>query len=162
MKKFLSLILAMVLLLAFASCGKAQPKEFSSSGMTVTLTTAFRENTQAGYTVCYESSEVAVFILKESFSIQPGVENLTLDEYADLVRQSNASKSPSAIAKQDGFHTMEYDFLNEQENKTYSYYCTMFKGPDAFWLIQFACEEGDYDSYKETFLGWAKTVTFDS
>ena len=162
MKKILSLALALVMLVTFASCGEANPKNFSAQGMTVTLTDAFKENTQAGYTVCYESSDVAVFILKESFSIQPGVENLTLDEYAELVRQSNASRSPSAITKQDGFHSMEYTFLNEQENQTYSYFCTMFKGTDAFWLVQFACKEGDYDSYKDTFLGWAKTVTFHS
>lgn len=162
MKKLLSLILAMTLLLAFTSCATAQPKEFSSSGITLTLTNAFKENTQAGYTVCYDSAKAAVFILKESFSIQAGIENMTLDEYAELVRQSNASKSPSAIETQDGFRTMEYDFLNETENQTYSYYCTMFKGPDAFWLVQFACKKGDYDSYKETFLEWAKTVSFDS
>lgn len=161
MKKILSLFLVMALAFVFASCG-AQPKEFSSSGMTITLTNAFRENTQAGYTVCYDSSDVAVFILKESFSMQPGVENLALEEYAELVRQSNASKSPSATVKQDGFYVMEYDFLNEAENQTYSYYCTMFKGPDAFWLVQFACKEGVYDSHKDTFLEWAKTVSFDS
>ena len=162
MKKLLSLVLALVLMVALVSCGEAQPKAFTSSGMTITLTTAFKENTQAGYTVCYESSKVAVFILKESFSLQAGVENLTLDEYADLVRQSNASKSPTEIAKQDGFCTMEYNFLNESENQTYSYYCTMFKGTDAFWLVQFACKEGDYASCKDTFVDWAKTVTFDS
>ena len=162
MKKILSLVLTLVMLVTFASCGEANPKNFSAQGMTVTLTDAFKENTQAGYTVCYESSEVAVFILKESFSLQAGVENLTLDEYADLVRQSNASKSPTEIAKQDGFYTMEYNFLNESENQTYSYYCTMFKGTDAFWLVQFACKEGDYASYKETFLNWAKTITLHS
>ena len=162
MKKIVSLFLALVMLVAFASCGTAAPKTFSAQGMSLTLTSAFKENTQAGYTVCYESSKVAVFILKESFSLQPGLENLMLDEYAELVRQSNASKSPSAIEKQDGFHSMEYDFLNEKENQTYSYFCSMFKGPDAFWLVQFACKDGDYDAYRDTFMDWAKTVTFDS
>ena len=162
MKKLVSLILATVLLFAFASCAAAQPRDFSSQGMTITLPGTFKENTQAGYTVCYDSAKVAVFVLKEAFSMQPGAENLTLDEYAELVRQSNASKSPSAITKQDGFHSMEYNFLNENENQTYSYYCAMFKAADAFWLIQFACKEGDYDSYKDTFADWAKTVKFDS
>ena len=160
MKKFLSLLLALLMLAALTSCGKAEPKIFSAQGMSLTLTSDFKENTQTGYTVCYESSKVAVFILKESFSLQPGVENLTLDEYAELIRQSNASKSPSAIVKQDGFHTMEYDFLNENENQIYSYFCTMFKGPDAFWLVQFACRKGDYAAYSDAFMDWAKTVTF--
>ena len=162
MKKLLSLVLVLVLLVALVSCGKAQPKTFTSSGMSITLTSAFKENPQEGYTTCYDSAKVAVFVLKESFSIQPGVENLTLDEYAALVRQSNASKSPSEITTQDGIYSMEYTFLNESENQTYSYYCTMFKSSDAFWLVQFACKEGDYASYKETFLNWAKTITFDS
>lgn len=159
MKKFVSLLLTALMLMSLASCMQAKPKDFSAQGMTITLTDAFKENTQPGYTVCYESSDVAVFVLKESFSLQPGADQLTLDEYAKLVRQSNASKSPSAVVEQDGFYSMEYTFLNEAENQKYAYFCTMFKGSDAFWLVQFACKEEAYDSQKDTFMTWAKTIT---
>jgi hypothetical protein len=101
-----------------------------------------------------------VIVLKESFSLQAGLDKMTLDEYAKLVRQANTSKSPSEITKHESFQSMEYTFLNEQEKQTYSYFTTMFKGPDAFWMIQFASKEEDYASHKDTFLEFANSVKF--
>jgi len=160
MKKLLATVLVLVIAISLTACA-AQPKEFSESGMTITLTTAFFENTQGGYTVCYDSANVAVFVLKESFSLQAGVGDMSLDDYAALVRASNASKSPSAISKADGLTSMEYSFENTSENKTYKYFCTMFKGPDAFWLVQFATLEDKYDELLPTLKEYAKSVVFE-
>ena len=160
MKKFLSVLLVAVILLSMASCATASPKDFTCEGMTVTLTNRFEETQYEGYTVCYGSSDVMVIVLKESFSLQADLDQMPLDEYANLVFQANASRSPSEITKHEGFRSMEYDFFNENENKTYSYFSTMFKGPDAFWLIQFACLEKDYDANKDTFLTYANSIKF--
>ncbi len=160
MKKFLSLLFAVVMLVSLTSCMTASPKDFTCEGMTVTLTDRFKETEYEGYTVCYGSPDVMVIVLKESFSLQAGLDQMTLDEYAKLVLQANASKSPSEITKHEGFQSMEYDFLNEKENQTYSYFSTMFKGPDAFWLIQFACKTEDYDANKDTFLTYANSIKF--
>ena len=167
MKKRVSILLVFVMVLLTAvSCQKpdAEPKNkiFNSNGMTITLTDEFHESSYQGYTACYESSKVAVFVLKESFSLQEGFEDFTLDEYAELVLQSNSSKSPSAISKKDGLTSMEYKFFNENTNQTYKYFSVMYKGPDAFWLVQFACVENIYDAQKDSFVTWAKTVKFDS
>lgn len=160
MKKILCCLLVVLFLFSLTACGTASPKEFTSNGMTVTLTDAFKEASYEGYTVCYESKDVAVFVLKESFSIQEGFGDLSVDDYAELVYTANASKNPNAVAKEDGLTVMEYSFLNEQENKTYSYYSAMFKGTDAFWLVQFACVEENYEAKRDTFVEWAKTVEF--
>ena len=160
MKKFLSLLLAAVMLFGLTSCMEATPKDFTCEGMTVTLTNRFKEANYEGYTVCYQSSDMMVIVLKESFSLQAGLDKMTLDEYAKLVRQANTSKSPSEITKHESFQSMEYTFLNEQEKQTYSYFTTMFKGPDAFWMIQFASKEEDYASHKDTFLEFANSVKF--
>ena len=160
MKKFFSLLLIAAILVSMTSCMTATPKDFTYQGMTVTLTNRFKEMQYEGYTVCYGSPDVMVIVLKESFSLQAGLDQMTLDEYAKLVHQANASKSPSEITKHEGFQSMEYDFLNEKENKTYSYFSTMFKGTDAFWLIQFACLEKDYEANKDTFLTYANSIKF--
>lgn len=162
MKKLLSLLLVLATLLALSSCGEAAPKDFSSNGMTITLTDDFKENTQQGYTVCYESSDVAVFVLKESFSLQQNLGELTLDEYAEVVRNVNSSKSPTEISKADGLTSMEYSFFNENMNQNHKYFCTMFKSSDAFWLVQFVCIEDVYDTHMDSFLNWAKSIKFDS
>lgn len=160
MKKILCCLLVVLFLFSLTACGGESAKEFTSNGMTVTLTDAFQETNYEGYTVCYESKDVAVFVLKESFSIQEGFGDLSLDDYAELVYAANASKNPSAVAKEDGLTVMEYSFLNQQENQTYSYYSAMFKGTDAFWLVQFACVEDKYEAKRDTFVEWAKTVEF--
>ena len=162
MKKMVSGLLVLLLLCSLVSCTNGTAKDFTSNGMSITLTDAFRENTYEGYTVCYDSKDVAVFVLKESFSIQKGMNDWSIDDYAKLVYDANASKSPSNVSKEDGLVSMEYSFLNEQENQTYRYYATMFKGPDAFWLVQFACKQDAYDAKRQTFIDWAKTVKFDS
>jgi len=162
MKKILSCMLVVLLLLSFAACGSNSVKEFTSNGMTITLTDGFKKTNYEGYTVCYDSKDVAVFVLKESFSLQEGLSDMSVDDYAELVKSANASKKPSAISKKNGLTSMEYKFLNEEENQTYRYYSAMFKGPDAFWLVQFACKEELYDAKKDTFIEWAKTVEFAS
>ena len=100
MKKIASLFLCAFLLLTAAGCAphsnpfSAEEKLFSSDGMEITLTKAFRKTSVDGYTVCYDSSKVAVFALKEAFSLAEGLEEMTLDDYRKLVLQANESKNP--------------------------------------------------------------------
>lgn len=164
MKKLIALMLTVLMLLTFAGCDTsvldAKEALFTKAGMEITLTEGFKETEMAGYTVCYDSSEVAVFVLKEEFSAAEGFGDYTLEEYAALVYQANADRSPDAVTTTDGLTTMEYVFENEEDGNTYKYFSTMFKGPDAFWLIQFSCFEENYDEYKPHFIEWAKSAKF--
>lgn len=161
MKKIISLLLVTLLLFSFAGCSiEPKDKTFSAEGMEITLTELFTEVEMDGYTVCYGSPTVSVFVLKESYSATPEFEDMSLEEYADLVFKANASKLPQAVTQVDGLTTMEYSFYNEDEDVTYKYFSTMFKGADAFWLIQFVSVQTVYESNKPRFIEWAKTVTF--
>lgn len=165
MKKLFSLLLVAVMLLSLAGCFStsvvdADEAVFTKAGMEITLTEGFTETEMEGFTACYDSTEVAVFVLKEDFSSVTGFADLSLADYADLVHQANSSKSPDAITEVDGLTTMEYDFYNEEEGNNYRYFATMFKGSDAFWLIQFASLDADYEEYKPYFIEWAKTAKF--
>ena len=159
MKRILLVLTALVLLVSLVACGEAQPKTFTAEGMSVTLTDGFTKRSVEGYTVCYDSKDVAVLAIKEAFSLFEGAD-ITLEDYADLVRQSNASRNPSAVVEKDGILTMEYSFFNEEENETYKYLCAMYEGEDAFWLIQFACKAESYDSLSDTLMTYAKSVSF--
>ena len=160
MKKMISGLLVVLVLLSLVSCTGESAKKFTSNGMSIVLTDAFTECTLEGYTVCYDSKEAGVFVLKEPFSLRAGFSDLSIDDYAELVYDANASKSPSKISKEGGLTSMEYSFLNEEENQTYRYYTTVFKTSDAFWLIQFACKQEDYDAKRHTFIDWAKSIEF--
>ena len=113
MKKIASLFLCAFLLLTAAGCAShsnpfsAEEKLFSSDGMEITLTKAFRKTSVDGYTVCYDSSKVAVFALKEAFSLAEGLEEMTLDDYRELVLQANESKNPQRGDSNNGVQFLQ-------------------------------------------------------
>lgn len=133
---------------------------YIAAGMEIQLPTEFRALEGTGYTVCYEASTAAVFGLREGFDLAEGVADLTLAEYADLVRVANSSKSPSEVKEEEGLMLIEYTFFVETQNADYVYLTTMFKTSDAFWMIQFTCQEENYEAYRPHFIEWAKSVTF--
>lgn len=133
------------------------PKEFSGSGMTITLTKAFEEVEYQGFTQCYESREAVVFMLKEEFSLVPGLEDYTLEDYADLVLSSNSIDAE--VKTENG--VMYFTYTSAPDGTTFYYMATLHKSSDAFWLIQFATPESMKDEYHSLFLEWAASVEFE-
>ncbi len=158
MKKLISVLMSLLLLFCLVSCGEPAEEEFSKDGLTITLTDSFRETHYENYTACYESSSAAVFAIKESFDLLDGLEDYTLEQYAELVKTSNSSKMPSEITNVDELTTFEYSFYNTEEDATFKYFTVVYKGVDAFWTIQFCCDQEDYEILKSEFIKYAKSV----
>lgn len=87
------------------------PKDFSSNGMTITLTDEFIKADVEKYTAAYDSKNVAVFALKEEFTLADGFQNYTLEQYGDLIIQNN-NLSSSKIENIEGLTTFEYESTN--------------------------------------------------
>lgn len=155
-----AVLLVLLLTCLLSSCG-TKTTEHSIGDLTITLPDHFLEFDCEGYTACFEGNDVAVFILQELATEQNGLADLTLPLYAEKVRDANASKNPTEILSVEGITFFEYDFLNEQEERTYSYCTAVFKGEYSFWLVQFATLSDEYESKKPDFLKWAKTVTLE-
>ncbi len=134
-------------------------KTFSSNGMVITLTDEFRKTDIENYTVAYASKNVAVFALKEGFTLAEGFEDYTLEQYADFVIQAN-NLSSAEIKTADGLTSFEYDFTNLETNDSYKYFSYVYKTNDAFWLIQFATLNETVDEYAQQITDWAKSVEF--
>ena len=145
--------------LGLFSSKPAEAKTYSSNGMSITLTDEFTEMYIEGYTRVYDSRKVAVFALKEGFSLMDGFEDYTLNEYADLVIQANAltSVTPQTVS---GLLFFEYDYEDPATQTPYHYDCFVFKSGDAFWTIQFATETKDATAYEAQIFEWASSVTF--
>ncbi len=134
------------------------PKTFSSDKMSITLTEEFEKTEMEGFTVAYGSKDVAVFVIKESFSLQEDAKSLTLKEYANLVIEKN---DRDATAKEkDGLICFEFDYLNPDTKENYRYFAYVYKSEDAFWLVQFAVLKENSDAYEEKIGEWAKSVEF--
>jgi len=149
-RSLIALLLCAVMLLA---CGcSAKAKTFTASGMTIELTEDFTEKDMLGFTAVYQSDDVLVFALKEEFEILG--DEMNLDEYAQLVLDAN--KLDEDI-KHEGEHTY-FSFEKTVSGKDMTYTAVVFKGEDAYWMIQFACLTSDYAKLEDTIFGYASSV----
>jgi len=137
----------------------AEPKTFSDKGMTIELTDAFEPASFEGFTLAFDSRHVAVFALKEEFSLAEGLEDYSLEQYAALVIQNN--RLDSVTPKTEGGLTyFQYDGTNSETGQTYRYFSYVYKSGDAFWLVQFAALIEEADSYAPQIQTWAKSIRF--
>ena len=185
MKRTLSILLALLLVFSLTACslgkkipagqpepepaGTADPvpvetadngKVFSCEEMRITLTDDFAEEDIDAYTGVFESSNSAVFVLREDKSLLPGVD---FDNYVELVAEANqnAGREIGDIHRKDGIPLFEYDFTNDSTGQTFRYYTTIFESEDAFWLVQFTSFASDYKDLVDQFHKYARSVTFD-
>ncbi len=187
MKKFTSLVLILLLVFSLTAClsrprpsqdpapaeagqesaaadepaDAADAKVFACEELRITMTNDYAEEESVnGYTGVYESSDSAVFILREDKSMLPGVD---MDKYVDLVHEANANvgRDVGDVHRKDGIPLFEYEFTNPETNGTCSYYTTMFESEEAFWLVQFTCYAADYKGMVSRFHAYARSVTFD-
>ena len=128
--------------------------------MEITLTDDFSKTSIEGYTVCYDSAEVAVFALKENFDLMDGLEDYTIEQYGELVLQNNSFDSSVKLLSNDGLTYFDYEYANPETNDTYYYFTVLYKAPDAFWTVQFTTLSEDIEDYIQSFTDWAKTVEF--
>ena len=163
MKRFLAIALSLILVFSMTSCLKSgfegAEKTYTYENMSITMSENFREISYTGFDVCYESADVAVFCIKEPFTLAEGIEDLTLDDYAALTLEANAMQNPT-LKDVDGIPVMEYTYYNEGTAITYAYFSALYKSGDAFWVVQFACNEDLYAENEAFLIKWAKSVTF--
>ena len=138
--------------------GEANTKEFSSNGLNITLNENFKEVKQEGFTVAYECYNVAVMALKEPFTIAPGAADLSLQEYGNMVIETNGL-SNSSLKTVESLTCFEYEAT--PEDTTYYYFAAVYKSDDAFWLINFATKKSDKNEYYPQMVEWARSVNFD-
>lgn len=135
-------------------------KEFTSDGMTITLTEDFEEAVMDGFTAACKSPEAAMFALKEEFTLMEGAEDLTIEEYVDILFQNNPLTAESVLNTEDEIPWFEYSYMDPMEGQTFRYFVAVYKSEDAFWLVQFAAPEALAEEMTPKFHKWAESVSF--
>ncbi len=138
---------------------KAEPKTFSSAGITITLTDQFEEISLENYTAAFDSNKVGVLVLKEPFSMAEGFGDFTLEEYVDLVLQVNAFDS-AKVQNADGLTWFTFDTRLTDAEEEYRFTAYAYKTDDAFWLVYFTMLREHADTYAPQIAEWAKSVQF--
>ena len=136
-------------------------KKFESKDISITLTTGFRESRTAGYEACFEASDMTVYVIKEDYAnLTEDQINLSVLDYANLVRANNISKNPSKVSDKNNLVYFEYSYQNEIDGITYKTFSSMYKTANAFWTVQFCCEDAIYADYTTYIQTWAQSVFF--
>ena len=140
--------------------GTGEAKQIKCDEMQITLTDEFMKIRVDGFDACYAAEEMAVFILREDFSIIEGLENYSLQEYGEASLEANDIKNISSVKENNGIMYYDYEWYNAEEDTTYYYYATIFKSKEAFWTIQFAVSTEDASDLMPQIIEFSESITF--
>lgn len=146
-----------------SGCGlfSAKPKEFSESGMTITLTDDFAasENVMAQM---YVVSKDHIFMGNgESKSTLSGYgyNNLSLNDYIGLVLSASKKEAEVKSYSDDDTNFLYAYYQSTVEGKDYSYMLICMQGKDKFYAMNLGCFTKNFnDKTKDTYMEWAKTI----
>jgi hypothetical protein len=137
---------------------EASPKTFSDAGIEITLTDAFEKTDDTGdFDLCYQSKTAVVQMFREAFSDGVGMEDWTLEEYAEVLIEVN--EMDAEVGEEDGL--VCFSRTMKSGNKNYHYFSVVLKGNDEFWYVEFVCVEKNFEAYKADFIEWAKSIRMD-
>lgn len=160
-KPLIVVILLSLLLQGCAGQHKQKPRDFKAPGMTITLTENFMKKSYESLTAYYESPDSIVTVLKEEYDlfllagIEP--ETYTAFDYAEYINTNNMLGA--SVVTENGVTSMTYQ--KEVGGDNFTYFATVFKTSDAFWLIQFATFTENFDKLKPDFIKYAQSVKFE-
>ncbi len=156
MKKLLAVILCIAAL--FSLCACTDMRKYTFDGFSVQLPRTFKESEKGRYDLYLSDGDVFVWTIKDGFENEDGMDLWSLEGYMDVLYVLNGTQSPTPITVEDGIIYFEYSALNESKAKNFTYLTTAFKASDAFYTVQFVCEDLEYEVYKPQFMEWAKTI----
>lgn len=154
MKKLLLSLIALSFIFSLTGCVKE--KKFKKEDFEITLTEEFEEKEQEKMTYFFKSDSVGVAILKEKFENLKIIEldeNSPLEDYKNIVVRKSKN---SNVKKEKDFYY--YSYISTINNVTYYYFTAMFKGKDAFWLVNFFTLKENAKKLEKEFLKYAKSV----
>ena len=153
-------IFALIGSLLLCAC-TASPKTFTKDGMSITLTNRFSEIKQENFLTGYGSTNAAVLVTKEAFTLFEGTtlgKSSTLTDYANAVITAQKLADGTEVKTNDGVTYFNYE--SSVDGVTYKYMATVHKSEDAFWMIQFSAKAADYADMEADFFTYAKSITF--
>ncbi len=151
--------IAVALIVKFLSedvfTGANKDKVFTHGELSITLTNGFRETEYEGFEVCYDSLNVAVMVLKEGFADYEGLEELSVEEYGELMIEYHELEDTLKLREDGAF----LSYTDSAEGVEYFYQAYIFKSDEAFWTVTFATDSTNAQKYSEKIEAWASTVS---
>lgn len=136
-----------------------EPHTFvNEAGVRITLTDTFEEMNFDAYDFTYGTNDAVVFGFDDKFELVEGLEDYTVEEYAE--EYIDYWKLDTKVKKHNDLVYIEYEDYGDDGVTKYCYMLVIYKTEDAFWGINFAVDEPQYEEYKPYFYEWAESVAF--
>lgn len=156
MKKLCRLIPLILIALFVLSACTAAPKTFEAKGLSITLTEDFERNDDLNneQDAVFMSNEALVTVLCESFNQLAVDDSFTEADYAELVCLANDMNVE--VKDKDGYTYFVYESTVDGDD--FKYLAVIFKGDDAFYMVQFCTFADGFSSELDDFWAYADTV----
>ena len=138
-----------------------RPRDFSTEGMSITLTRAFDESSAYDFTGMYVSGPAVVVAQKENFDLWDGFEELSVQEYGELAIYATPQAGDVPLHEENGMPWFEYNSVSPENNREYNYLTCMYKADDAFWIVQFIADAEQAQQLRPEFMEYAASVRFE-
>ncbi len=135
--------------------GNAALKTHTVQEMSIELPDVMWESNNPSYTALFDSTLAAVYVLREDFNTAGIDSSWTATEYAQAVVDANSAYEYSNFGSGgNGWVTTEYT------TGDFQFCCAMYKGENAFWLLQFVCQQQNTGEMIDYFEQWLDSVEF--
>jgi hypothetical protein len=135
-------------------------KTFESHGITVTLTEDFYEKDFLGFQVAYLSDKSIFAANREDKYMFDNMGIDDLDDYIEAVIGLNGKQSKISKSKAENGEEFYYaEYSSTVDGDDFSYLLVAFEGDDHYYAINFGCKSKNYDSLKDQYMKWTKTIS---
>lgn len=160
MKKIVLLMLFAFSVIALTSCDLFGPeeKEFSGSGITITLNDSFTE-TETVIAPLYLTSLNHIFMgTRESKSLFSGSAINSLTDYAEAVLENAGHSSNSVYDSESDTEYVYAYYTASVDDSEFGYMLVCMETDDYYYLMNFGCLNSHLDDNKDLYIEWTDTI----
>lgn len=157
LKASLVLCLIFVMLVCTLTGCTPNPKNFSTTKITITLDDSFEQYSSDNFDLYIKSEDVG-FSAKEETAQElemAGYELISLSDYANEILALNGSKNIKLQQRDDYYYFVTSQTANGAK---YTYIHCMFEGDDSFWVCQFVFKSKDHKRLADDVFAWADSI----
>jgi hypothetical protein len=163
MKKMLLFLVMFGFAFSFFGCQTtAVEKEFTGSGITITLNDDFTAKENVSIPLYLESFDTIFMGFREAMTSTAEYEIYTLNQYIQAVLENNSRPEAQIYTyDQDGVFYLYAYYSTTVDDINYGYMLVCMAGEQYFYTMHFYCLDKNLDSFKDQYIEWANTITVD-
>ena len=156
------IILCVIACLALTACAEESGTfTYTCEDLTLEIPSSCTEiSTEAAqnFAFAFSDSKISIMGMREEKSSLPEGADMTPEEYAEQIKIPEDSEL--TVTNDNGLILMEFDNKVKGliRKKTFKYMASVYETEDAFWLIQCACLEKEYETSRDVFLSLLTSV----